>query len=485
MVMGRTYIKVVISVIFIQFFIFLGCSSSEEDKEAPIDLKGMHINQVYNRTPQDTETQVDLELYGEVAKENLKQDILYEWHVQYKNIDINNKDSVTNSQVVQQQLDEGTNNKEEFTEKTNSEIDVSSDNNLIDTIKESEVDTEVDTKKDPYSDYFFISTSSKDPLHAILSVYHPGYYIVSLDASNIQESKIYSVMIKVGQPDIPHLFLKVNVPKFKSLKKQDCKGRFFIKYNNEESPIHSNNFIEISASEMGLNWYDTGIIINPFSSFNIKSGTHILDNDDKTLACISNSDIPIDSDVINYQFGDDDVKVFNNSSAVFDSFSENSILSVFKDGKSKWLEGDIYTDALIWKTDTNNSDKFLFVENSMSSKNTKFSVFLDNAYLVKVFIGSFGHRVPYNKYFVYFGPKGTEAEELDTKGERDFPALPYGYLIGKLGENGEVFPIGDEFSYKHLFQYDLYEKSDLDNFVVSHSRYIPPQEYSNDESSLK
>ena len=72
-----------------------------------------------------------------------------------------------------------------------------------------------------------------------------------------------------------------------------------------------------------------------------------------------------------------------------------------------------------------------------------------NIYLSKIFIGSFGHRPLNNNYFIFFGPEGANIDELDPKNEKEFPSLPYGYLMGRLGDIGEPFPIGNKFNYNY------------------------------------
>ena len=88
-------------------------------------------------------------------------------------------------------------------------------------------------------------------------------------------------------------------------------------------------------------------------------------------------------------------------------------------------------------------------------------------YLAKIFIGSMGHRVIPNNYYVYFGPEGLDSPELDPKNNRDFPTLPYGFLIGKLGKNGKPFPIGNRYSYSYSNKIDIYEQDSNKNFILN------------------
>ncbi|MCG8570814.1 MAG: hypothetical protein MJB14_11805, partial [Spirochaetes bacterium] len=71
----------------------------------------------------------------------------------------------------------------------------------------------------------------------------------------------------------------------------------------------------------------------------------------------------------------------------------------------------------------------------------------EKVYLAKVFIGSFGHRVLPNDYAIFYSPEGTNTNEFDHTFQRDVPTLPYGYIIGKLGQRGDVFPIGTNYQY--------------------------------------
>ena len=102
----------------------------------------------------------------------------------------------------------------------------------------------------------------------------------------------------------------------------------------------------------------------------------------------------------------------------------------------------------MWKEDNTEYDKFIYLKKELNNNITKISMNLSNIYLSKIFVGSFGHRVPFNNYYIYFGPEGTNLDELDPKNTREFPGLPYGFLLGKLGEDGVIFPISNEYDYE-------------------------------------
>ncbi|HPK62143.1 MAG TPA: hypothetical protein PK426_06810, partial [Spirochaetota bacterium] len=85
------------------FFIFiiflLGCSTNEDDKEAPLEIKDISINEVIDRVPKAGKYQVDVELFAQLNEKNVEQDIFYEWFVESIELDIRDLTSIENIAV--------------------------------------------------------------------------------------------------------------------------------------------------------------------------------------------------------------------------------------------------------------------------------------------------------------------------------------------------------------------------------------------------
>ncbi|OHD06331.1 MAG: hypothetical protein A2086_13985 [Spirochaetes bacterium GWD1_27_9] len=409
------------SYIFI-LLLLLSCSTDQKDKEIPISITNISIKKSENKTPKESEFQINLDLEGIVSEENLKQtDIQYKWGIEYIEMDINNADS---------------------------KKDISTDI-LYSHFKE---------------DYYFLDVS-KNSLTSLLSVYKPGYYKISLYGSNINETKVRSVIVKVGNPEPPELNLKLNIPKIKS--EMSSKGSFFISYSNSKSKNKFEDIIEIKASDLSSDWYNTGIKINPFLSFNIIAGTHILDgeNDVKTIKSITN--FSNEKDTLFYDFQETKEKKVSLLPIVLNDIDSNTIFSIYKNDNIKWYTGNIYVSFLVWGYNEDaRKDEFIFFENSINQENENISSYFNNKYLVKIFAGSYGLKVSNSDYFIYFGPEGINVDELDISKERDFSGLPYGYLLGKLGTDGKPFPIGASYSYINSTQFQIYSEDKFNNFVI-------------------
>jgi hypothetical protein len=62
-----------------------------------------------------------------------------------------------------------------------------------------------------------------------------------------------------------------------------------------------------------------------------------------------------------------------------------------------------------------------------------------------LFVGTAGVYFKKSDYTVCFSTDGVVSEIVDVDKKRPYPTYPYGYLFGRLGENGCVFPIGKYF----------------------------------------
>ncbi len=420
--------KILIYIIFA--FIIIGCSSDQTNEEAPIVIHEISVNQVLNRAPKENDFQIEIELLGTVNEENLKQDIQYEWFIEYLKLDI------TDNSLSAQSI------KEDAT----GDIEL---NNI-----------------EIYLEGCYFLEISKNPLSAMLSIYKPGYYKITMQASNINETKEYSIILKTGDPILPTLNVKVNIPKMEKAKPNDFKGEFYLAFNNTKDKLKVKDIIGLNAKEIIDDWYDTGYSIDPFLSFNIQTGTHVLDSKPIYLCSLGNCIAPIQFDDIVYSFEGKEKKSITFSPIVLRDFGKNNTFTIAKMGDKKWAKGNIFISYLIWGINEDKKDEFIFFEKTLNNENNSIDTNFNNKYLAKIFIGSFGHRVNLNEYYVYFGPEGTDTEELDPKNNRDYTGLPYGYLLGKLGKDGNVFPIGSTYSYIHNNSLKIYIQDEDNNFIV-------------------
>ncbi|MBP7554493.1 MAG: hypothetical protein KA885_13785 [Spirochaetes bacterium] len=416
-----------ITCFFIFIFILLSCSTNEDDNDAPLEIKDISINEVIDRVPKVGIYQTDVELFAQLNEKNLEQDIFYEWFVESVELDI---------------------------QRINSIEDIPQKDEPATTIKKIE------------SKNYFLEVG-KNPLNVLLSVYKQGYYKVSLVATNLEETTEKSVLLKIGEPEIPHLFLKFNIPKTKDLSADNFRGEFFIQVINDNKITKNAKIISINARDINSGWFDASIDINPLFSFGVNAGTHLVKDEESINLCsLGRNGMPTGYDGLKYDIADILGKDVFISPILLKNINNNSIFKIYKTGDKNWSSGVIYLSLLMWGYDDEGKDEFTFVENSVTAQNKEITNYLNNKFLAKAFIGSIGHKAPLNDYYIYFSPEGLDSEELDANKKREFSSLPYGCLIGKLGENGVSFPIGSKYVYTENSGLPIYEKNELNSFTI-------------------
>ncbi|HOV14706.1 MAG TPA: hypothetical protein PK771_10510, partial [Spirochaetota bacterium] len=138
-------------VFFISIFLFLfNCSTVEKD-DPPIVIEEIKISKVENKSPRESDFQCDLEVSGIMSVDNLEQDIDYQWIIEDLKMDIMQKNS-------------------------------------------DSLDRTSDLFSTNYKKGVYFLDKSKDPLKSMLNIYKSGYYKLTLVASNINETKYYSVI---------------------------------------------------------------------------------------------------------------------------------------------------------------------------------------------------------------------------------------------------------------------------------------------------
>lgn len=416
--------------IFSILALLIACSSETQTEDAPIDIKSLNANYVEDRAPKENDFQIEIELLGSVSDANLKQDIYYEWYVEYIKLDI---DKNANPLENIEQDDE-----------TN--------------------DVKILVNNDKYLEGYYFLDVSKNALTAMVSIYVEGFYKVTLQASNENETKDYSIILKIGEPKLPHLFTKVNIPAIEKVKPEDFKGSFYLTLGTEKND--NRKIHKLNANKMMDDWLDTDITIDPFKSFSFITGTHIIDNKSKTICSLSNCDLSSIDPSISYSINDYEPLPVTISPILLKDLTNSITISLEKSKNQIWSQGNIYLSYLLWGLNEEKKDEFTFFEELLNNENPKITTEIINKYLAQIFIGSFGHRMILNKYYIYFGPNGTDTDEIDPKNKRDYTGLPYGYLLGKLGPKGQVFPIGNEFSYDYQNDIKTYHLNENNHFII-------------------
>lgn len=399
--------------IILLIFIIMGCSNPQsDDNDKNIGVKDITVNKVSNRSPVENSNQIDLELLAYNRENDLNHENDYKWYIEYLKLDIDNNFSAE------------------------------------DKFKIEDVEDKLSINK-YLEGYYFLDVSKSNPLNALLSIYKEGFYKITVKSENSNNAYEYSVIVKVGEPSLPNLFVKVNMPKIAKLVNQDFIGKFYLSFYNYNQAITS-EIIELKADQMQDDWFDTGIRINPLESFKIIAGTHILNGNIKSISSIINNSNSSEANSIEYISNNEEAKSFSSTPIIIKGNNHNN-LTIKKSGTKSWFKGSLYISCLTWKDDDSEYDKFISFEKLLNEVDSEVLINLDNIYLSKIFIGSFGHKFPFNNYYIYFGPEGTNLTELDPKNERDFPALPYGSLLGRLGKDGEVFPISNYYNFENKF----------------------------------
>ncbi len=406
--------------LFLIYFI-AACSTAEDDEEVPIQLLGIDVVTASSRAPSENANQETMELFLKVSEKNLKQDISYTWYVE---------------EIV---------------------LDIDSYSLNIDTSSDEEY-----TKQTVRTNYFI--EKSQNPLNVMLSVYKEGYYKVSVVASNLIETKQKSIVIKVGNPDFPSLQYSFNLPP-SDLTADDFVGGFYCKYTGAVAKNDNNEEFYVKASDIGAQWFDTGVRFNPFTSFSITTGTHIVEyNKARQIVSLGKNSLLAGVDGLYYDTDKNKATDVLISPVLLKNLKNNSFFKLYRKGAADWVDGSVYVSSLMWGVDSEDNTTFEYGENTLSKDKMSLSLTLQDKFLAKIFIGSIGQKVPNNKYRVYFSPDGIDSNELDLKKEREYQGLPYGHLIGRLGDQGKTFPIGVQYTYTNtqipqVYEYDQTTKT--------------------------
>lgn len=309
------------------------------------------------------------------------------------------------------------------------------------------------------TDCDFIYESKNDDLSKNSAVfYKPGYYRISYSITDYVDTQKKDLILKIGDVDIPELYFLLNVPTNDEDVSDDYIGYFEISANNIDVTA---DYIDIKLADLRKSWYNSKIKIDSMKQFVINSGIHV-DTKNEKGEIISKEFMYI-SDFIQLQ-GKDSSVFFNNEEInltnypievlmkkrSFASNMENvfystknsiyfSLLKFFEEAEGKCFFESSY--------DTFDLQRFPY----KFEKNGK------NIVSSSLFVGTAGIHFRKSNYTVCFSSDGIISEVVDSDKKRPYPAYPYGYLFGRLGKNGRVFPVG---------KYFLSELKKIDNFYV-------------------
>ncbi|HBD92884.1 MAG: hypothetical protein A2015_13665 [Spirochaetes bacterium GWF1_31_7] len=281
---------------------------------------------------------------------------------------------------------------------------------------------------------YFLETS-KDGLTAFISFYHHGSYRVTYSVTDYQVVKNYSIIIKNGEPEFPHLFLSLNLYENEKNKILEYRGAINLEVSGESGV---NIINDLTVDRVGSSWYDTDISLNPLKSFTIQSGIPVV-YDDNT------NDIQLLSI-------DQILKISDESGELTEIKSQIDVtgnkLTIDLIDKKSFILSDVYTVLHYWiKGEKDDEYKFL----TKTIKGDEYPVFEeiedDGVHSAKLFIGNIGVFYSNTRTFTYFSVEGLRNSFVDIKNIRPFPSLPFGYLVGKLGDSGIPFPIGASYEF--------------------------------------
>ncbi|MCG8571300.1 MAG: hypothetical protein MJB14_14290, partial [Spirochaetes bacterium] len=217
--------------------LFLSCTVASSEKGEELTIESINTQIISDQFPQESEYQVNIKLTASLSSSvDNNEDLYYEWEVNYLDIDVYNQIAIETH-------------------------DASTD--------------KIESKLKNNHHYFL--EVSKSSTKALLSVYKEGYYQVIFRATNFINEEESSIILKIGNPEYPHLFLKTNIPPIPNANPEDFLGQIFININSSTN----NTIQELKASDLQDIWYDTGIKLNPFSYFNISAGTHLVFKEDE------------------------------------------------------------------------------------------------------------------------------------------------------------------------------------------------------------
>jgi hypothetical protein len=290
----------------------------------------------------------------------------------------------------------------------------------------------------------FIYENKNDDLSRISAIfYKKGYYKVKYfitDYINTQEKEL---ILKIGDVDIPDLYLSLNIPAIERDVSNDYVGHFEISAGNIDA---TPDYVDIELKELKKPWFNSKIKIDSLKQFAINSGVSF-DIKNKKDEVLSNNFIAF-SDFIEIQKKGEDFFFTNEEIDITNKQIEISIKNyVYEEERFFYeMKNPLYFSILNFEEkDGKSFFTSLYDTFDISRSPCKFQKMDKNVISSSLFVGTAGVYFKKSDYTVCFSTDGVVSEIVDVDKKRPYPTYPYGYLFGRLGENGCVFPIGKYF----------------------------------------
>lgn len=290
----------------------------------------------------------------------------------------------------------------------------------------------------------FIYENKNDDLSRISAIfYKKGYYKVKYfitDYINTQEKEL---ILKIGDVDIPDLYLSLNIPAIERDVSNDYVGHFEISAGNIDA---TPDYVDIELKELKKPWFNSKIKIDSLKQFAINSGVSF-DIKNKKDEVLSNNFI-VFSDFIEIQKKGEDFFFTNEEIDITNKQIEISIKNyVYEEERFFYeMKNPLYFSILNFEEkDGKSFFRSLYDTFDISRSPCKFQKMDKNVISSSLFVGTAGVYFKKSDYTVCFSTDGVVSEIVDVDKKRPYPTYPYGYLFGRLGENGCVFPIGKYF----------------------------------------
>lgn len=302
-------------------------------------------------------------------------------------------------------------------------------------VKEYSLDIGIDETDD--TGYYL--EPGKNGTTAYVALYDEGSYRIKYSVTNFIDMKTMEFIIINGTPDYPELHVALNIPENDDDQSSDYTGTFDIEVGSCDttSDLLSHT---LATEKLSDGWFNTGIKINPMEPFFINAGMRVKKVGDKDGVIVNDP-----AKIISVKSGGSVVSVFNDQ---IDIDPASSTVISLVDVKRIPLNNLFYV-VNYWGND-GKREYYKYKIDKVAGSDLPVYVKFDGVgvYLAKMFIGNIGVKVNDTDSFVYFTTDGVRTASVDPKIRRPYPGVSFGHLIGKLGIDGRVFPIGANFSYK-------------------------------------
>ena len=292
----------------------------------------------------------------------------------------------------------------------------------------------------------FIFESKNDDLSRISAIfYKKGYYKIKYFITDYESTQEKELILKIGDVDIPELYLSLNIPNTEKDVSNDYVGHFEIFAGNIDA---TPDYVDIELKEMKESWFNSKIKIDSLKQFVINTGVSF-DVKNKKDEVLSNNFVAL-SDFVEIQKKGETFFFTNEEIDITNKQIEVSIKNyIYENEENRFfydIKNPLYFSILNFgEKDGKSFFTSVYDTFDISKSPCKFQKKNENVILSSLFIGTAGVYLKKLDYAVCFSTDGIMSEIVDVDKKRPYPTYPYGYLFGRLGEKGRVFPIGKYF----------------------------------------